>query len=227
MRRVFYIFFLLVVSLRGLEAQESQKYKLIQASGVITNRENEPVYNASVFSQKLRRGTISEVTGIYSIVSMPGDTIIISALGYKKHSYSIPSDFDGRIYKQDVMLVADTISIEGITIFPWKTYEEFKREFLATRPVIKPEIQYMYENLYLIQESINQTGAYAVTPEAGFRMAMQQNANAIMTRNQNPANNLLNPFAWAKFFSGLKSGLLKNEKSEEKSGSKTKARRQK
>jgi len=219
--------FLIVIALNGLEAQVGQKYKLIQASGVIINSENEPVYNASVMSQKLRRGTISEATGIYSVISMPGDTITISALGYKKHVFSIPSDFDGRIYKHDVMLVADTISIKGITIFPWKSYEEFKREFLATRPVIKPEIQYMYENLALIQESINQTGAYAVTPEAGFRMAMQQNANAIMTRNQNPANNLLNPFAWAKFFSGLKSGLLKNEKSEKKSGNKSKTLRQK
>jgi len=220
------LFFLAVV-MNGLKAQVGQKPQLIQASGVIVNSENEPVYNASVMSQKLRRGTISEITGIYSVISMPGDTITISALGYKKYVYGIPSDFDGRIYKHDVMLVADTISIKGITIFPWKTYEEFKREFLATRPVIKPEIQYMYENLALIQESINQTGTYTVTPEAGFRMAMQQNANAIMTRNQNPANNLLNPFAWAKFFNGLKSGLLKNEKSEKKSGSKSKTSQQK
>jgi hypothetical protein len=30
------------------------------------------------------------------------------------------------------------------------------------------------------------------------------------TRNQYPVNNLLNPFAWAKFISGVKSGLLRN-----------------
>ena len=32
------------------------------------------------------------------------------------------------------------------------------------------------------------------------------------TRNQMPVNNLLNPFAWAKFFKGVQGGLLKNQK---------------
>jgi hypothetical protein len=31
------------------------------------------------------------------------------------------------------------------------------------------------------------------------------------TRNQYPINNLLNPFKWAKFISGVKNGLLKNQ----------------
>jgi hypothetical protein len=32
------------------------------------------------------------------------------------------------------------------------------------------------------------------------------------TRNQYPVNNLLNPFAWAKFVDGIKHGLFKNQK---------------
>ena len=45
---------------------------------------------------------------------------------------------------------------------------------------------------------------------------MQQTGDAYYTRGQTPANNLLNPFAWARFFNGVKKGLLKNEKSTEK-----------
>jgi hypothetical protein len=32
------------------------------------------------------------------------------------------------------------------------------------------------------------------------------------TRGQYPINNLLNPFAWAKFVKGIKNGLFKNQK---------------
>jgi len=31
------------------------------------------------------------------------------------------------------------------------------------------------------------------------------------TRGQFPVNNLLNPYAWAKFINGVKNGLLKNK----------------
>ncbi len=37
-------------------------------------------------------------------------------------------------------------------------------------------------------------------------------STAMATKNQYPVNNLLNPFAWAKFVDGLKHGLFKNQK---------------
>jgi len=216
LNRVLLTGLLIVLAISSLSGQVEERKRLIQASGIVTDSENRPVHNAGVISQKLRRVTTSEFNGIYSIISIPGDSIIVSALGYKKYLFEIPADFDGRIFKKDITLISDTISIGGINVLPWKTYDEFKREFLANKPVVKPEILYMYENLASIQQSIDNAGAYRVSPEAGFRMAMQQNADAIMTRNQYPVNNILNPFAWAKFFSGIKSGLLRNEKSQKK-----------
>jgi hypothetical protein len=56
---------------------------------------------------------------------------------------------------------------------------------------------------------------------------MQQNANALYTRGQYPANNLLNPFAWAKFFNEVKHGLLKNQKSNQPSSTKVKIKKKK
>jgi hypothetical protein len=77
---------------------------------------------------------------------------------------------------------------------------------------VKPEILNMYQNLASIQRSLSNTPNYVVSPEAGFRMVMQQNANALYSRGQSPVNNLFNPFAWAKFISGIKNGLFKNQK---------------
>ena len=217
MKRNLLLVLLVLSPLLNINGQETDNSKLVQVSGIITNDEGGPVPHSSILSTMLRRGTISELTGIYSLISVPGDTVYVTALGYKKYTFRVPQDFSDKIYKKDIILISDTISIEGVTILPWKTYEEFKREVLANIPVMKPEIRYMYENLASIQATLDNNPSYGVSPEAGFRMSMQQNANNIMTRNQTPYNNLLNPFAWAKFFNGVKNGLLKNQKTEQTS----------
>lgn len=227
MKRITYILFLIIVFYLPSSGQQAEKNTLLQVSGIITDDENKPVPHVSIISKKLRRGTISEMTGIYSVISMPDDTVIISALGYKMYTFRVPSVFDGKIYKKDVSLISDTISIEGVNIFPWRNYEEFKREILANQPEMKPEVRYMYENLANIQYAIINNPNYSVSPEAGYRMAMQQHANAYMTKNQTPPNNLLNPFAWAKFFSGVKNGLLKNQKTTEATKTKNKSKKKK
>jgi hypothetical protein len=194
-----------------VRGQLADKERIIQITGIITDEDSSPVPGVSVVSHKLRRGTISELTGIYNLISLPGDTIWFSALGYKPAMIIAPTDSNSRQYTKDVVLLNDTIVIKDVVILPWKNYEEFKRDVLAEKNT-KPEIINMYENLASIQQSISNTYNYTVSPEAGYRMAMQQNANALYSRGQSPVNNLLNPFAWAKFFSEIKHGLFKNQK---------------
>lgn len=227
MKKFSYTAFLLLLPLVTTQGQVGESNKLIQVSGIIIDEEGEPVPHVSLFSHKLRRGTISELTGIYSIISLPGDTIYLSALGYRRMEFYLPRIINGRHFYKDIKLETDTIKIEGVNILPWKTYEEFKREVLAHKPVVKPEIQNMYNNLNQIHDIIASTSSYQVNPEAGYRYAMMQSSNAQMTKNQFPVNNLLNPFAWAKFFNGVKHGLLKNKKSSESKTSATKIKKKK
>ena len=72
----------------------------------------------------------------------------------------------------------------------------------------------MENNLAIIERQIYTN--LKVTPEEGYRYAMQREAERVITSNQTPVNNLINPFAWAKFIEGLKNGLLKNKKSDKK-----------
>jgi hypothetical protein len=226
LNRFFSIAILLVLSFIIMNGQVTEKNRVIQVTGIISNEENNPVPGVSIISHKLRRGTVSELSGIYNIISIPGDTIWFSALGYKNASITVPSDIDSRQITKDIHLLNDTIVIKDVVILPWKNYEEFKRAVLAAKN-IKPEIINMYDNLALIQNSILNTHDYKVTPEAGYRMSMQQNADALYTRGQFPANNLLNPFAWAKLFSGIKNGLLKNQKSDQPESTKAKIKKKK
>jgi len=193
-----------------LSSQTRGQERFVQVSGIITDVTDNPVSGVAVISKKLRRGTISEITGIFSITSIPGDTIFFRALGFKRYHTIVPLDYNKKHCMVDIVLELDTIPIEEVTILPWKTYNEFIQDMVRERPVDQT-IENMNENLASIYVAVsNQTGV-SISPEAGFRYAMEQNFNAMATRYQYPINNLLNPFAWTKFIEGLKNGLLKNK----------------
>lgn len=199
---------LLVAMVYHASGQDAER--LIQVSGLITDDQSSPVENCAVVSVQLRKAGISSKSGIYSVTSRPGDTIIFRALGFRQGISVIPAIFDGRYFTADISLEPDTVEIGEVVILPWRNYHEFIQEIIEEKPE-DPRITNMNENLASIYASASNEAGYAITPEAGFRYAMEQNFSALATRNQYPYNNLLNPFAWAKFFSELKNGLLKNK----------------
>jgi len=207
-----YTVVLLIFSFLPLTSQVNVSDRFIQVSGIITDEYHNPVQGVGIISKKLRRGTVSERTGIYSITSVPGDTIFYRAMGYKRYHTVIPPDFEGHNCMVDIALEADTINIEAVTILPWRTYSEFIKEMTKGRPTDQI-VQNMNENLASIYVAVTNDIGVKVSPEAGFRYAMEQNFTSMSNRNQYPYNNLLNPFAWAKFISEVKKGLLRNKTS--------------
>lgn len=226
MRRFINTVLIILLPLCALKGQTVERERFIQVTGIIIDEFDNPVPNAGIISTRLKRGTLSDRSGIYAIVSAPGDTLVYRALGYKINLAFIPASAEGRHITIDVVLYADTIQIEDVVIMPWRTYEEFKREITQPRPV-DPVIANMNDNLASVYASIATSSGVTITPEAGFRYAMEQNFNAMATRNQYPVNNLLNPFAWAKFLSGIKQGLLRNQKEERPLSNKTRPRKKK
>ena len=178
---------------------------------MITDVSFKPVQGVAIISKKLRRGALSEKSGIYSITSIPGDTIFFRALGFKRYHTIIPLSFEERHCNVDIVLEIDTIQIKEITILPWKSYDDFIKDITKEKPV-DPIIENMNDNIASIYVAIANQNNAKISPEAGYRYAMDQNFNALSTKNQYPVNNLLNPFAWAKFINGVKNGLFKNQK---------------
>ncbi len=211
MNKLVYTITFVILSASAIYGQTVENEFFIQVSGIITDVTDRPVSGVAVVSKKLRRGVISEPSGIYSITSIPGDTIFFRALGFKRYHTIIPESYKERYCKVDIVLEIDTIQIEEITILPWKSYSDFLKDVTKEKKV-DPLIENMNDNLASIYVAVaNQTGAKS-SPEAGFRYAMEQNFNSMATKNQYPYNNLLNPFAWAKFIDGIKHGLFKNQK---------------
>ncbi|MBI5008265.1 MAG: hypothetical protein HZB98_01125, partial [Bacteroidia bacterium] len=71
MNKAIYTIILLVLTIGALNGQD-----YIQVSGIISDEANRLVSGAAIISKKLKKGTVSEGYGIYSITSTPGDTIL-------------------------------------------------------------------------------------------------------------------------------------------------------
>jgi hypothetical protein len=211
LNRAIYTTILLFFAFLSVRGQTTERQTYIQVSGLIVDAAYRPVPGVAVISRKLKRGTVSERSGIYSIPSTQGDTIFFRALGFKRYHTIIPESFQGRQCNVDIILDIDTITIQEVTILPWKTYNDFLKDMTREKPV-DPIIENMNDNLASIYVAMSNQVGVRVTPEAGYRYAMNQNFNAMATHEQYPVNNLLNPFAWAKFVDGIKHGLFKNQK---------------
>jgi hypothetical protein len=211
LNKFFYIAMLLLLSFPAIKGQTNEQSKYVQVSGIITDASFRPVGGVAVVSKKLKRGILSERTGIYSITSTPGDSIFFRALGFKRYYTIIPETFEARHCEVDIILAVDTIQIQAVNVMPWKNYNEFIKDVTKEHPV-DPLIENMNDNIASIYVAIANQGGVRSSPEGGYRYAMEQNFGAMATRGQYPINNLLNPFAWSKFIKGIKNGLFKNQK---------------
>lgn len=214
---------MLAMSVASVRAQDENK-RFIQIDGLTADDKGFIVPDVSIYSKHLRRGAASDHRGIFSIISLPGDTIFFSAIGYKSTILTVPPSITGNHFITDVILVTDTIMIGEVLVLPWKTYSEFKRAVIENKPV-DPLMENMEYNLALVEQQI--WSDMRATPGEAYRYTMQQMSDNLYTRGQMPANNLLNPFAWQKFAQGVKSGLLKNEPSTSTRTKKVKPRKKK
>jgi len=214
---------MLTVSLARAGAQGDDR-RFIQIDGLTADDKGFIVPDVSIYSKHLRRGAASDHRGIFSIISLPGDTVFFSAIGYKSTLLTIPPSITGNHFITDVIMVTDTIQIGEVLVLPWKTYSEFKRAVIENKPV-DPLMENMEYNLALVEQQI--WSDMRATPGEAYRYTMQQMADNLYTRGQMPANNLLNPFAWQKFAREVKSGLLKNEPTKSSKAKKIKTRKKK
>jgi hypothetical protein len=211
LNKVLYTALLLLLPLIPVKSQLIEYEKFVQLSGIIRDQAFRPVQGVAVISKKLHRAAISESTGIYSITSTPGDTVFFRAIGFKRYHTVIPVDYPGRHCMADVVLEPDTIMIDEVKILPWRTYSEFLADVTKDKPQ-DPKVVYMNENIASIYVAISNEVGVGISPEAGYRYAMEQNFTAMTNRNMAvPYNNLFNPIAWVKFINGAKNGLLRNK----------------
>jgi hypothetical protein len=203
-----FLLFLIVIAQDGM-AQGGQ-LKIIQLSGVVLRPDSAGgVPGVHVYVPKAGRGTTTNQFGYFSLPTLAGDSIVISAVGFRKQHYIVP-DLDEDAITLLIPMEEDTIILPEIEIFPYPTEELLKEAILAMR--LPNQADY---------DAINQNLNEQIMAEMFRSMPMDGSMNYKYYLNQRLTymhdgygpryNPLLNPFAWAEFFKSLKRGDLKKK----------------
>jgi hypothetical protein len=201
---------LLASTLNG-QRRSNLDEELVQFSGIVRDLQHQPLPDVNIIILNDRRGTTSDLRGMFSFVVHPNDTILFSHMGHKGTIHVIPDSLGGQQYPADIFMVSDTFQLAEVRIYPWKTYQEFKEAFLAL-DLPDDDEQRAYQNIALIKTQIrlNRDGMEP-SPTVNFREVMRQEYNQLYTAGQSPYYTIFDPLRWARFFESLRRGDFKQD----------------
>lgn len=183
---------------------------MIQLSGVIVTEDDlEALSYTTVFDKTIRRGVIADFYGYFSMVTFPGDTLYFSFYGHKTSTYIVPDTLTENRYSIIHMMKKDTVNLPSIDVYPWPSREDFARAFVEMQPyddaIRRAQRELSGESLAFVAARLEGDASLA------HGTAQNQYNTQLYTNGQLPANNLLNPYAWAKLVKDWKEGRLKRE----------------
>lgn len=189
-------------------AQAGRRH-LIQLSGIVLDENDSSVRGllpgVHVYVPKAGRGTSTNPTGFFSMPVLPGDSIVISAVGYVRQHYivpNIPEDF----WTIVVEMTTDNTYLREVTILPFPTEEVFKQAVLALNVPMDNGIDPRNLNAQLMALMMRTT---PMDGNLNYRYYMEQYNQSIYNKQMGVTNPFLNPFNWARFFRDLKANKKK------------------
>lgn len=200
--RFFLIFFLFVLCFHFVSGQDKPIRRVIQFTGVIFGGDSNTVSGVHVYIPKSGRGTTANPYGFFSLPVQEGDSVVLSAVGYKRAFYIIPEHKSESSMRLLVTLEEDIQFLEEIEVLPYPTEAMFKDAIIAMDLSEGQEYLNMYE---WMSGEIMRKGYYDLpaTPTANSQYFIQQQFRAYINRYSPPQIPLLNPFAWGQFIRSL------------------------
>jgi hypothetical protein len=182
------------------KAEAQQQKRVIQLSGIVMDTVAGPLPGVHVYIPKAGRGVTTNAVGFFSLVVVPGDSIVISSVGYRRRHHVVqPSDKE---YMTIIVpMVEDVTYLKEIVIVPYPTEEVFKEAVLALNLPTDKVIDDKNMNEELLALMLKTTPMDGTMNQ---RYALNQWASTQNDRFQPVTNPFLNPFNWVKFFNGLK-----------------------
>lgn len=188
----------------SLNAVAQQKKRIIQLSGVVLEDDSvsgRPIPGVHVYVPKAGRGVTTNGMGFFSMPVLENDEITISAVGYARQYFKVPTN--AKEYETIVVtMVMDTTYLQEVVIMSFPTEEVFKQAVLALNlPADDKGVDRRNFNEELMSLMLK------TTPMDGYmnqRYYLDQWAGSANNRYQPVTNPFLNPFNWAKFFTQLK-----------------------
>lgn len=108
--------------------------QLVIIEGRIVNKAGDSLSNAHVLNLTKKIGTTSNQQGVFKIIASPGDSMMISSMGYKNYRATVPKVLPYKVLSIKVTMINDTFLLTETIIraFP-ATYEQFKKEFVTLK----------------------------------------------------------------------------------------------
>ncbi|WP_188461012.1 carboxypeptidase-like regulatory domain-containing protein [Marivirga lumbricoides] len=208
MKHLIATFFLLSLPFLGWSQNSDESAKeVIQFTGVVLDQDSIGVPGVHIYTPIYGRGTSTNSYGFFSMPALEGDSLIISAVGFKKSRYIIPA-IDGQTLKVIFRLEPDTTVLNEVQVYNLPpTADAFKKAILAM------QLPSQYDNINRNLDPAVLKEMYMTLPADGsmnHRWFVQQQAFYEQRRNSVPVNPLLNPMAWVELFKSIKRGDFKN-----------------
>lgn len=204
--RIWFSTLFLLIAATGF-AQTTQK-KLVQFSGVILNIDSNTVvpYVTITKGAAVKESFEANYKGYFSLVANEGDTLIFSAVGYRREALVIPSNIPDNSYTVMVKMKQEQISLPIVRVFPWASIDEFNKEFMT--------MEFADDDLQIAKRNVNRGDLLAMAktlPRDGKEIQslnFQNNHIELTNKNMNQrmANPLLNPFAWGSLIQQIMQG---------------------
>jgi len=125
------IVFLLIIQLPFQMVAQQKNGKIIVTGKVLSGDSLTPIPFADIIILNRHVGTAADDNGYFSIPVEVNDTLVFSAVGYQIGSFIVPEEFENRNFSIFQIMVTDTVYLRETIVFPWKSYEEFEKEFVT------------------------------------------------------------------------------------------------
>ncbi len=205
MKHLKYVFAMLLLLSSAFAVQAQETSDLVEVYGLIITKNDasgkfEYVPFATIGIKGTTRGSYANYEGMYSIVVKKGQTLSVSALGYKKQEVTVPTDIDGLYYSLTIPLEEEAIVLEEITVFPWPDRNNLAAEFLA----LEPSRAMQLENI--AKENLDKNDLLAITnatsPDARESAShyLRKQTREYSYQGQTAPQAIFDPLAWNRFF---------------------------
>ena len=183
---------------------KAQEREVIQFTGVVMDSDSmQVVPGVHIYIPKSGRGTTTNPYGFFSLPVVEGDSIIFTAVGFKRSHYIIPSHKSWTSLKVIVTLEQDVTFLEEVQVFPFPNEEAFKRA------VVTMELPYSRDqaNLQAWLKATYMKGGYDFyppSPAMSQRYFQDQQVAAFQSKFGPQNIGLLNPWAWSNFIQSMR-----------------------
>lgn len=203
---------ILALSLLSWTAFSQGQDKTVLFQGrVVASSNAEFLPLAYIFNPQAGRGALSDNFGQVDMYVFPGDSLVISYVGYKKKYYIVPRDTE-LVHQVIIPMEEMTTMLRDVKVFPHSSEEEFKQAFLAMdvrnakeRDNARNNLEQSKLNVFALQAGMGASSNFRNFSD----MMISSQANKSFFNS--PMLALTNPFAWLSFIQSVKNGDLKRK----------------